>query len=134
MGADGDATFVGYHGTSSSFVLAIGHGINPPTGRNFRGRTQLGEGFYTTPDYDMARFFASIAVREAGGIPVVLEVHARNFGEMVGRGVPRRSWWAVAANSPYITGFDYLTAPIAGFEPVRQVKFNPRAYGALRVR
>ncbi len=29
---------------------------------------------------------------------------------------------------------DYLNAPIAGLEPVEQIKLNPRAYGALQVR
>ncbi len=129
-----DATFVGYHGTSSVAVAAIRQGIDPPTGRNFGGYAQLGEGFYVTRDYDMARFFAAVAVREVGGNPVVLEVYARNFEQMTGQWVPRRAWWRVPADSRYITDFDYLTAPIDGFEPMRQLKFNPRVYGALVVR
>ena len=127
-------TFVGYHGTSSVSVAALGQGIMPETGRNFRGHAQLGEGFYVTPDYNMALYFAAIAVRQAGGVPVALEVYARNFEQMTKARVPRRLWWTLAADSSYITDFDYLIAPIDGFEPIRLLKFNPRAYRALIVR
>ncbi len=130
----GDEQFVGYHGTSSVFVPAIGKGIMPASGRNFRGRTQLGEGFYVTPDYDMALYFAAVAVRQAGGMPVALEVYARNFEQMTSESVPPSLWWNLVVDSSYITGFDYLVAPVDGFEPVRQLKFNPRAYRALMVR
>ena len=106
----------------------------PETGRYFRGHAQLGEGFYVTPDYGMALYFAAIAVRQAGGVPVALEVYARNFEQMTKARVPRRLWWNIPDDSPYVTDFDYLTAPITGFEPVRQVKFNPRVYGSLSVR
>ena len=106
----------------------------PETGRNFRGYAQLGEGFYVTPDYGMALYFAAIAVGQAGGVPVALEVYARNFEQLTKASVPRRLWWTLAADSSYITDFDYLVAPIDGFEPTRQLKFNPRAYHALIVR
>ena len=89
MSAGGE-TFVGYHGTSSSFAPAIRRGIAPTTGRNFGGFAQLGEGFYTTPDRDLALLFAGRAVRDAGGEPVALEVYARDFERIVGWTVPRR--------------------------------------------
>lgn len=126
------ATFVGYHGTSAVYVPAIRAGIQPPTGRNFGGAAQLGEGFYTTPDYATAQQFAAFAVVSAGGAPVVLAVYAHNFATMQGTAVPQTAWWNIPQH--YITAWDYLTAPISGFEPVEQVKFNPRAYSALEVR
>lgn len=129
-----DEQFVGYHGTTSAAVSSLLQGIRPVARRNFAGFAQLGEGFYTTPDYAAALVFADVAIREAGGTRVVLEVYARGLGRMIGREVPRRLWWDLPADSPYITAFDYLTAPVNGYEPVVQRKFNPRAYEALTVR
>lgn len=126
--------FVGYHGTTSTAVAAILQGISPPVGQNYQGRTQLGAGFYTTGNYDAALEFAENAAVKAGGDPVVLKVYAHNFRQMEGREVPSRLWWDIPADSPYIQDFDYLTAEVTGYEPVRQIKFNPRAYGALTVR
>jgi hypothetical protein len=125
-------TFIGYHGTSSVHVPAIRAGIRPPTGQNFSGDAQLGEGFYTTMDYTVAEGFALNAVVFAGGAPVILPVYVADFGRLSGAIVPARFWWQVPRH--YITDFDYLTAPIDGLEPVEQTKLNPRAYGAIQVR
>ena len=131
-GMSSSLEFAGYHGTSSVHVPAIRAGIRPPTGRNFGGVAQLGEGFYVTPDYATGQQFAAFAVLASGGAPVILEVYARNFSQMRGTNVPMSEWWQVSPR--YITDFDYLTAPITGFEPVEQIKFNPRVYNALEVR
>ncbi len=128
----GTPAFVGYHGTSSVHVPAIRAGIQPHTGRNYGGGAQLGEGFYTTPDYATAEYFADNAVVKAGGMPIVLEVYAANFSQLRGTVVPLAEWWSVA--SEYISVYDYLSAPINGLDPVAQIKFNPRAYHALEVR
>jgi hypothetical protein len=125
-------TFVGYHGTSSVHVPAIRAGIRPRTGLNFAGGSQLGAGFYVTGDAVTAQRFAEFAVAIVGGVPVVLDVYARAFDQMQGTVVPAGEWWRI--NPRYITDFDYLTAPITSFEPAMQIKFNPRAYGALEVR
>lgn len=128
-------SFVGYHGTSSTYVPAILQSINPPSGANFRGRSQLGVGFYVTPSRDAAEYFAKFATREAGGgDPVVLKIYARNFRQMKGAVVPKDLWWSVPSNSSWITQFDYLSAPISSFEDWYQIKFNPRAYGQLKAR
>ena len=37
-----------YHGTSDVYIASIRKEINPPTGANFEGLSQFGEGFYTT--------------------------------------------------------------------------------------
>ena len=115
-------------------VPALLQGIRPSTGLNYGGGSQLGEGFYTTPDYATALTFAVNAVVVSVGRTVVLHAYARNFERMQGEEVPEPLWWNIPDDSPYVTDFDYLTAPITGFEPVRQVKFNPRAYGSLSVR
>ncbi len=75
----------------------------------------------------MAFAFAKIASGNAGGIPVILAVYVYNFIQLQGYVVPLRFWWQVPMR--YIVDFDYLTAPIIGFEPVEQIKFNPRVYG-----
>ncbi len=132
--SDGDEQFVGYHGTSSHWVRAILHEVRPLAGRNYTGRSQLGVGFYVAEDRPTALEFAENAVVRSGGSPVVLRVYARDFSQLRGMEVPTRLWWAIPDDSPYVTDFDYLTAPITGYEPVRQIKFNPRAYGAASVR
>ena len=128
----GALEFVGYHGTSSVHVPAIRTGIQPPTGHNFLGGAQLGEGFYTTLDYATAEYFAQIAVRYAGGQVAVLEFYVYNFSQMQGTVVSAPRWWRVPLE--YITDYDYLRAPIDGFEPVEHITFNPRACGALVAR
>lgn len=85
-----------------------------------------------TPDYATAQQFAAFAVVLAGGAPAILEVYARNFDQMEGKVVPASDWWQVP--SEYITDYDYLQAAITGFEPIEQIKFNPRAYSRLDVR
>ena len=127
-GIKGD--FVGYHGTSSQYETAIRRGINPPSGANFRGRAQLGEGFYVTGDRSAAEYFARVATHNAGGKPIVLKVYARNFTTMSGSSVPRNLWWRVPPS--YITDYDYLTAPISGLEQWSQIKFNPSVYTFLQ--
>lgn len=126
--------FVGYHGTSSISIAAIIANIDPPSGQNFGGMSQLGIGFYTVLDHLAAHRFAETAVQHGGGRPVILEVYARGFARMNKRTVPRRLWWYLPLDSAYITDYDYLVAPLAGYEPSLQRKFNPRAYRALLVR
>lgn len=65
---------------------------------------------------------------------MVLKVYARDFGALKGEEVPGRLWWKLTDDSSYLTDFDFLTAPVAGYEPVQQIKFNPRAYSALSAR
>lgn len=132
--AGDDGTFVGYHGTSSASLPSLGQSIDPPSGLNFGGDVQLGMGLYTTADHATATYFAERATIVQGGRPVIIRVHARDFARLQGQEVPRSLWWTIADDSPLITRFDYLTAPVAGFESARQVKFNPRAYGALTLR
>lgn len=132
--AEESEQFVGYHGTASEALAAMRQLLQPPTGLNFSGDSQLGEGFYTTPDYDMAAWFADRAVIVQGGDPAIVSVFVHDFEALQGREVPRRLWWRIAEDSPWITDYDYLEASIEGFEPVRQIKFNPRAYGLLLVR
>jgi hypothetical protein len=120
---------VGYHGTSSVHEASIRQGINPPTGANFGGYSQLGEGFYITPEREAAEYFANQAVQNVGGEPVVLRVFARGFERMSGASVPESLWWKVS--STYITDYDYLMAPISGLEHWSQIKFNPSTYGYL---
>lgn len=126
-------TFVGYHGTSMVAVPALLRAPTVQTGRNFVGTGQLDSGFYTTDDYPTAVEFARVATRKVGGYPAVLEVHVRGFGALVGEEVQERWWWRIADDDRHVTDFDYLTAPIVGYPLVRQIKFNPRALGALTV-
>lgn len=131
-----DAQFVGYHGTSSTFAPSIRNGVRPPTGANFDGKSQLGEGFYTTMDDEAAYMFAQHAAGKHGGDPVLMPVYARGYNNMTGTSVPeyannRRLWWNIQPDSPYVTNFDYLRAPINGMEWAEQTKFNPRVYGSL---
>jgi hypothetical protein len=128
-----DETFVGYHGTTSKHLASILAGINPPTGANYSGFSQLGEGFYTTPELAVAEEFADNAAAVKGGQPVVLKVYARNFNSMIGVSVPKHLWWKQPFPTDLITGYDYLVAPISSYEPAIQYKFNPRAYPYLRV-
>ncbi len=126
-------TFVGYHGTSSVYVPAILTRINPPSTYGFVN--QLGDGFYTTPDYTVAMEFAQVAVEVLesdgyeGGEPVVLKIYARNFKRMTRRVVPLNVDYVP---DHYITNYDYLMSQIVNFAPTIQLKFNPRAYGDLR--
>jgi hypothetical protein len=132
--AEEEPELVGYHGTSSVWVATILSGIDPPSGQNYGGESQLGIGFYTTFDLRAAHRFAEVAVQNHRGMPVILEVHARGFARMSKRTVPRRLWWEIPPDSPYITDYDYLVAQVVGYEPSLQRKFNPRAYRALLVR
>lgn len=122
-------TFVGYHGTSSVHLPSIRRGIQPPTGLNFGGGAQLGNGFYVTLTYDRARWFAVSATFDLGGQPIVLAVALREFDSLRGLEVPQDIWWRVPA--AYIIDYDYLTSEIDGMAPARQLKVNPRAYGQL---
>jgi len=130
-GSQTTSEFVGYHRTSSVHVPSIRQGINPPTGANFAGKAQLGEGFYVTPDYEAAELFARWSTLQCGGEPIVLRVQAEGFSQMSGTSVPRSLWWQTPAE--YITNYDYLEAPISGMEQWSQIKFNPRVYDLLRV-
>ncbi|NTW02496.1 MAG: hypothetical protein HGA19_14660 [Oscillochloris sp.] len=101
--------FVGYHGTSSIYVTSILAKINPPSGKNYDGESQLGVGFYVTRSKRAAELFAEVAVDEAGtGSPVVLEVYAKGFSRMRGISISRRQWWNITSNSLLVRGFDYL--------------------------
>jgi hypothetical protein len=124
-------SFVGYHGTSSAYVPSIRKGINPPTGLNFGGESQLGEGFYITPDFQMANDFAQNAA-QSGGSPTTLRIYAQNLSQMSGAQVPEQHWWSNPFPNTYVTNYDYLTSPISGFEPVMQTKFNSGAYDSIR--
>jgi hypothetical protein len=126
-------TFVGYHGTSILSVPSLLRGVALSAGGAFSGRGQLGIGFYTTSDFPTAVEFAEAAIEPAGGEPAVVEVYARDFARLIGQEVESPLWWGIPDDSSLITDFDYLTAPIAGYAPARQVKFNPRAYRALTV-
>lgn len=123
--------FVGYHGTSSLDVAAIVAGIDPPSGRNYAGHAQLGNGFYTTANADAADIFAQNAVLQRGGMPVVLAVYVDGFDAMEGVEVELGLWWDVPAE--YTTDYDYLTAPISGMDWAEQIKFNPHTYGRISV-
>lgn len=130
-------TFVGYHGTSSIYEESIRKEINPPTGSNFGGYAQLGEGFYTSPEYKVAERFAQNTAALKGGEPIVLEIYAQNFDQMSGIVIEKRFW-----NTPemdfmpqsYIENYDMNVAPVAGFKRGWQIKFNPRSYDNLVAR
>jgi len=51
--------------------------------------------------------------------------------QLQGTEVPSKWWYRVPAN--YNSQFDFLYAPMRGFEPAMQIKFNQRAYKYLRV-
>lgn len=132
--AGDEETFVGYHGTSSVFVAGLERGIVAVEARNFGGEPQLGTGFYATEDFATAFAFARNAAVLVGGSPAVLEVYARDFATLIGTEVPGEMWWKLPDNSPYLLDFDYLRAPVVGYEPARQIKFNPHTYDVLSVR
>jgi RHS repeat-associated protein len=128
---NGVETFVGYHGTSSVHADSIRRRIDPPTGANFDGYAQLGDGFYTTLDYEAAEYFADTAVANFGGNPIIFEVYARNFDQMTGTVVQKQFWNTrnrIRMPQEYIDNYDMNVAPIASLERWWQVKFNPRTY------
>lgn len=128
---DDTFTFVGYHGTSSEDVDAILAHIDPPSGRNYDGWSQLGPGFYVTMDRRAAALFAENAVLERGGRPVLVEVYAYGIHHMTSYAVMTAEWIA-GVSDQFIDGYDYLCASIAGMHwTMQQVKFNPRAYDQL---
>jgi hypothetical protein len=128
-----NTTFVGYHGTSSHDVPSILAAINPPSGRNYGGWSQLGPGFYVTPDRRAAKIFAQHAALQRGGSATILAVYADDFAQMISYEVPM-SQWVDAVPDALIADYDYLTAPISGMEWAMQHKFNPRAYARLQAR
>jgi RHS repeat-associated protein len=126
-------TFVGYHGASTVHLDSILEGINPPKTGNFGGYHQLGEGFYTTLDFEEAMHFASISAFENGGDPVVVEIYARNFYKMDGIVVEPHYWnqdYDDFMPQSYIDNYDMNVARIAG-RRAWQVKFNPQTYKDL---
>jgi len=137
-------TLVGYHGTTSEHIDSLLMGINPPTpGVNYGGWSQLGPGFYTTNDLTMAKTFADnayfnplfkgIDITDLVGEPVIVQVFAKNFEELSKITVPRKHWGTNFKPSLY-TQYDYLTAPIKGYDKIQQIKFNPTAYRDLQIR
>ena len=125
--------FVGFHGTTSTYAQSIMDEIKVPDINNFGGRSQLGPGFYTTEQYFAAKWFADNAVvkeKKRGGQadPVVLRVFTRlsDYKQMRGTTIDEQLWWEIKPTSSYITGYDYLDAPISGLEQWSQRKFNPR--------
>jgi RHS repeat-associated protein len=135
------SVFVGFHGTSSSQLYSfMTRGVNPlQPGQNFRGRYQLGPGFYVTKDPKVTLDMAVNAVRTQArmgkepGEPMILKVYAKDFSQMKGVEIPSSKVLNLPAKDPLVTNFDYIRAPIQGYEPVIQIQFNPRAYSNLWV-
>jgi len=130
-------TFVGYHGTSSTFqsTMMSGLGVINMAGRS--GTWQLGPGFYvSTPDAagrQVANIYANQAATRTNGSPIVFEVWVKNFEQMRGAGVPLNSWYTRNINfsSWLLYAYDYLVAPFDDPDVYRevpgaiQIKFNP---------
>jgi RHS repeat-associated protein len=137
---DDGYTLVGYHGTSDIFLPGFQeNGIKYDEdfqGKNSANGYQIGPGFYTTPDVDTALDFSIRAKKKQGGDMIVMEIWARDFENMAGRNIPERYWdGASNTKSRFITNYDYLTSVIVGYEDldVYQIKFNPRAFPALKI-
>ena len=95
----------------------------PGSGENFGNNSQLGPGFYVTPDYHTASEFAFVATDNYGGRSIVLSVCAFGFSSMSHEEVPSIAWWNDIRTASYLS-YDYLTAPIDGMQGI-QIKFNP---------
>lgn len=63
----------------------------------------------------------------------MVAVYVYDFDQLIGQEVPEALWWHIADDSPYIAEFDFLTSATFGYPAMRQLKFNPRAYGVLTV-
>jgi hypothetical protein len=145
-----DLTFVGYHGTTSTYIDSILTEINPPNpGANFGGKYQLGPGFYTTEDLATAKRFAENATQvEINNLikkygeeeamkmlpsPQVFKIYAKSYGGMNGATVAESAGWWDKFQPSLWEGYDYLESPISGFSSkITQRVFTPQSYELLR--
>lgn len=138
--------FVGYHGTSTTYLPSILKGINPPKpGKNFYNSYELGPGFYTTKNFDAIEYFARRAfevdlaesdirkILNAKPSKVVVEIYAKNFEKMKGIGVLENAGYWRDFNPSLWKGYDYLQSPITGFDAI-QTMFMPNVYDQLRAK
>jgi RHS repeat-associated protein len=119
-----DSAFTVYHGTSVDAAASIrsnGIDLSKAGTNSFKGRTDFGNGFYTTTDYAQA---ADLAAAKFGANAEVMQFRVSNvrFGQLnnavfesagPGWGAFVRANRGFSGLSPYAGGFDTVSGPMA---------------------
>lgn len=72
---------IGYHGSTQANAESLMTGLNPRYSGSTNGVT-LGNGFYITPDYNLAAGYASLAARSQNSTPKIYSVYTNKLTKL----------------------------------------------------